>query len=144
MSILAGAIRAAVGAAALVAGSASGAAVAQTEDELIGAEEYRTSCASCHGTEARGDGPLAEFLTVRPADLTVLSRDNGGEFPLDRVFETIDGRRAVKGHGERDMPVWGARYQEDVDGMLGPFGSEMAVTARILLLVFYLQSVQTE
>ena len=29
---------------------------------------YREHCAVCHGDKGRGDGPLAEFVTPRPAD----------------------------------------------------------------------------
>ncbi len=34
-----------------------------------GAEVYRTSCASCHGSLGRGDGPMAASVSPRPADL---------------------------------------------------------------------------
>ena len=30
---------------------------------------YRSHCASCHGTEGRGDGPDAPFLASRPRNL---------------------------------------------------------------------------
>ncbi len=35
-----------------------------------GAALYPDNCASCHGVEGRGDGPLAKNLAVPPADLT--------------------------------------------------------------------------
>jgi hypothetical protein len=89
-------------------------------------------------------GPLAAFLTVMPADLTALSRRNNGRFPSDRVSETIDGRMQVKGHGTREMPVWGTRYEADIARQYGPYGSEAMVQARILELVRYLQSIQKE
>ncbi len=37
---------------------------------LEGAALYPGHCAACHGTEGRGDGPLAAGLPVPPADLT--------------------------------------------------------------------------
>jgi len=37
---------------------------------MRGASLFATSCAACHGAEARGDGPLATSLPIRPADLT--------------------------------------------------------------------------
>ena len=72
----------------------------------IGKNEYMTNCASCHGTAGKGDGPSAETLKSRVTDLTVLSRNNGGVFPVSRVYEVIDGRQQVKAHGVREMPVW--------------------------------------
>jgi hypothetical protein len=50
----------------------------------------------------------------------------------------------VKGHGTREMPVWGARYEADIARQYGPYGSEAMVQARILELVRYLQSIQKE
>ena len=35
-------------------------------------------CASCHGTDAKGDGPMAKSLKVKPADLTRIAARNGG------------------------------------------------------------------
>ena len=50
---------------------------------------------------------MAKQLKIKATDLTLLRKKNKGIFPLDDVMATIDGRRTVKGHGERDMPVWG-------------------------------------
>ena len=41
---------------------------AHAEEDTIGADEYRISCLSCHGVGGRGNGPLAQFLTVKPTD----------------------------------------------------------------------------
>jgi putative copper resistance protein D len=35
-----------------------------------GAPPYAQNCAVCHGADGRGDGPLANKLSIRPADLT--------------------------------------------------------------------------
>ena len=107
-----------------------------------GADEFRMFCAVCHGKDARGDGPLAKILTLKPADLTQLAKRNHGQFPAEKVTETIDGRTQVNGHGTRDMPIWGTRYEAVVGKEYGPYGSETAVKARIAALVEYLQSVQ--
>jgi len=59
-----------------------------------------------------------------------------------RIFQTIDGRAVIAGHGERAMPVWGDRYKmENIKGY-GSFGDEAAVRARILELVYYIQLIQ--
>lgn len=67
---------------------------------------FADHCASCHGAGARGDGPMAEILTVPIPDLTGLAVRAGGEFPLARVVEVIDGRTPLRGHGG-PMPVFG-------------------------------------
>lgn len=120
------------------------------EEDLIGADEYRISCMSCHGVGAKGDGPMAQYLTIKPTDLTQLAKNNGGQYPgikagsypFQRVFQIIDGRTVVAGHGDRPMPVWGNRYQVKD---LGPAGThEREIRARILELVYYIQSIQSE
>jgi mono/diheme cytochrome c family protein len=81
-------------------------------DEVGGAVLYQRHCAPCHGASGRGDGPVADALTVRPPDLTRLAERAGGRFPEAEVMATIDGRRAVAVHGPREMPVWGAVFQD--------------------------------
>jgi mono/diheme cytochrome c family protein len=45
----------------IIAGLAAGfAAAAQAEDLDIGKSEFQSSCASCHGTDARGKGPVSD------------------------------------------------------------------------------------
>jgi len=115
---------------------------ASAQNTPTGAEEFHNSCAVCHGEDGRGDGPLAKVLTVKPADLTQIAKRNDGVFPIERVSETIDGRRQVGAHGTREMPVWGSRYELEVARRYGPYGSEAAVKTRVHVLVRYLQSIQ--
>ena len=61
--------------------------------------EYLSHCAGCHGDGAKGDGPLSTRLTIKPADLTVLSRKNKGVFPVSAVYAAVDGRNAIPSHG---------------------------------------------
>ena len=82
----------------------SGAPAAETD---AGKQLYLQYCGSCHGADGKGNGPVAKQLKIKPTDLTQLRKKHKGVFPLDDVMATIDGRRIVKGHGERDMPVWG-------------------------------------
>ena len=72
-----------------------------------GQEDFLAYCAACHGVEGKGDGTIAEFLTISATDLTQLSKKNAGVFPRERAANVIDGREEVKVHGPRDMPVWG-------------------------------------
>ncbi|MBI5897999.1 MAG: c-type cytochrome [Rhodocyclales bacterium] len=115
----------------------------------IGKREYMSNCVVCHGQGGKGDGSYADLLKRPASDLTVLKKNNGGVFPFERVYAQIDGREAVKGHGDRDMPVWGsdysaskakaAEYYVDV-----PYDTEMYVRARILALIDYLNRLQAK
>ena len=104
-----------------------------------GSYVFHTYCASCHGATAKGDGPLADSMKRRPADLTEIAKRNAGVFPSDRVFQSIDGRKPVKGHGGPDMPVWGDAFARASDS-----GGEASVRDRIQSLVVYLESIQTK
>jgi mono/diheme cytochrome c family protein len=102
----------------------------------LGARLFRTHCATCHGTNARGDGPLADQLRRVPPDLTKYTAKNGGVFPTERVYRIIDGRD-VSSHGNREMPVWGDAFRGSRDGL-----TDEAVKARIQAIVKYLQGIQ--
>lgn len=69
-------------------------------------------CSSCHGTDARGNGPVAPALRTRPADLTRIAERAGGTFDAAKVAAFIDGRTRIEAHGERDMPVWGRLFDD--------------------------------
>ena len=87
-------------------------------------------------TQRKGRGSL------KPADLTVLAKNNNGEYPFLKVYQTIDGRMLVTGHGDRTMPVWGDHYEAESEVEPGSFGSEQMVRARVLELVYYIQTLQ--
>lgn len=70
---------------------------------------FRRLCASCHGPEAQGDGPVATELRVPPTDLTRLAARQGGVFPRADVADVLTGRRPVAAHGPPEMPVWAQR-----------------------------------
>ncbi len=128
-------------------GLAAGAWAADKDKVDFGKREYMNKCAVCHGQSGKGDGGVTELLKVAPSDLTTLSKKNGGVFPYNRVYEVIDGREVVKGHGTRDMPIWGkdyagegvaaAEYYVDV-----PYNMEMYTRNRILSLIDYLNRIQ--
>jgi len=58
----------------------------------VGAELFETHCASCHGADARGNGPAASALNVPPTDLTRIAARHGGTFPESSIARVIDGR----------------------------------------------------
>ena len=115
---------------------------AAAQDMSYGQAEYLNSCAVCHGLEGRGDGPLSDLLIKRPADLTQISKHNGGTFPYSRVFATIDGRYGVPSHGNREMPVWGRQFLEQDEKLYGPSGGEVVTTERIHSLAGYIETLQ--
>jgi mono/diheme cytochrome c family protein len=116
------------------------------DDLAAGRAEFQNSCLACHGESGKGDGPLSKFLTVKVADLTQLSKNNNGQYPFLKVFQTIDGRAVVKTHGDGPMPIWGDRYTVQ-SGAAGAepyksYTSEAFVRARVLELTYYIQSLQ--
>jgi hypothetical protein len=56
---------------------------------------------------------VAGTLRQPPPDLTTLTQRAGGRFDEAYVMAVIDGRRAVAVHGPREMPVWGAVFEEE-------------------------------
>jgi len=105
------------------------------EDDL-GARLFKTHCATCHGLNGRGDGPLAGHLRRLPPDLTRFSARNSDVFPSERLRRIIDGRD-VPSHGDREMPVWGDVFKDSGDSATAD-----SAKARIEAIVKYLQSLQ--
>ena len=113
------------------------------EDEIItgGSLKYQQYCASCHGKSGRGDGTMAPLLTFPPANLTQLSKNNKGEFPFWDVYRMIDGRQEVRGHGTREMPLWGFVFKAE-EGPYADHLQEDLMRGRIWQLVYFLESIQ--
>ena len=100
-----------------------------------GPDLFRAHCAACHGSNAKGSGPMASALKAKAPDLTVLAMNNGGQFPSARVRKTITGEDVLASHGSREMPIWGPIFHQiesDQD-----FGN-----VRLQNLVKYLESIQ--
>lgn len=105
----------------------------------MGATQYATYCAACHGIDARGNGPVAGALQTPPPDLTKIAARRGGVFPSSEIAQFIDGRYGVTAHGPREMPVWGERFTE---GIPEPGVGDEVARGRVVTLVAYLQSIQ--
>jgi mono/diheme cytochrome c family protein len=124
----------------------------RAQEADLGKSEFHASCATCHGTDGKGKGPFSEYLKVDPADLTVLSRKNGGVFPLSEVYDAIYGIKTIVTHGTRDMPIWGYRYMLDSNKALYPkpsdsamnlpYDPEAVVRTRVLAVIDYLNRIQ--
>ena len=67
-----------------------------------GPDLFRAYCAPCHGLDAKGHGPAAAALKARVADLTVLAKNNGGEFPSNRARRTVLGYIREKSYYPND------------------------------------------
>jgi mono/diheme cytochrome c family protein len=100
-----------------------------------GPDLYRAHCSPCHGLNGKGGGPVAPALKTKPADLTVLAKNNGGTFPAERIRKFISGDEVLAAHGSREMPIWGPIFhqiEEDQD-----FGN-----VRLQNLIQYLKTIQ--
>jgi len=101
-----------------------------------GKEMFVSYCASCHGKDAKGDGPAAGALKQAPADLTSLAKQNGGKYPADKVTSVLRGQTTLMAHGDQDMPVWGPVFWKMSQG------HEEQVQMRIANLNQYIESLQ--
>jgi mono/diheme cytochrome c family protein len=109
------------------------------QDANYSAMLYRQHCASCHGEDGRGHGPVEPYLTVKPSDLTRIAARRGGDFPRDQLGRIIAGDEAVAAHGTRTMPIWGEQLQVDV---IGTVNKPVVARGRIGFLVDYLETLQ--
>jgi mono/diheme cytochrome c family protein len=105
-------------------------------ESMAGKDLFLFYCGSCHGSDGKGQGPVAGALKSPPADLTQIAMRNGGEFPRTRITAFVSkGDTQVAAHGPPDMPVWGPIF-----GGLDP--SEARTRIRIENLVAYIESLQ--
>jgi mono/diheme cytochrome c family protein len=129
--------------AAILAISIAGAKTPATVEETLppnyvpsGKLMFQEHCATCHGADAKGSGPLASLLKTPPADLTLLTKHHGGKFPREYVSSVLEFGPGPTAHGSSDMPAWGPifRYYDKQN--------EKAVQQRIRNLCNYLESLQ--
>ena len=101
-----------------------------------GHDMFMSYCASCHGKDAKGNGPAAAALNAAPADLTSLAKQNGGKYPDMKVTSVVRGQAKVVAHGTQEMPVWGTVFWRMSQGREGE------VQQRIANLSNYIKSLQ--
>ena len=99
---------------------------------------YAAYCASCHGKDAKGNGPAAPALKLPPPDLTTLAKRNGGKYPTLRVESILQGRESLVSHGDQEMPVWGPVFRAMTSN------PNAMVAMRIQNLNQYLESLQVK
>ena len=101
-----------------------------------GRDMFMSYCSSCHGKDAKGDGPAAAALKVPPADLTSLAKKNNGKYPAMRVTTVLNGQANLAAHGNQEMPVWGPVFWHMSQGHAAE------VEQRIANLSSYIKSLQ--
>jgi len=106
---------------------------------MYGRDLFDFYCATCHGRDGKGAGPVAAALNTRVPDITLIARRGGGRFPFDRVtaYVTHDGGTGVTAHGPADMPVWGPIFN-------GLEPSDTRTRIRVENLVRYIESLQAK
>ena len=120
-------------------------AAAHAQDAAtVGKQVYSEACAVCHGANGHGDGEFAQYLNVKPSDLTVLAKNNHGVFPFLEVYHVVDGRTGVRGHGGGDMPIWGNVFSRELGETGSIYGSVLYTRAKVISVVDYVQSLQTK
>jgi mono/diheme cytochrome c family protein len=103
-----------------------------------GKHDYDALCASCHGVTGTGEG--RDLTEANPPDITQLSRKNGGKFPFEEVYRTVDGREMKGSHRRFAMPFWGDYLQKQ--GHENTPVSNAAVRERITAIVRYVETLQ--
>jgi mono/diheme cytochrome c family protein len=108
------------------------------DDVADGHKYFVRYCASCHGTDGTGDGPVAKTLVTPPANLRKLGDKYGMPLPAHKIAEFIDGRDTPRAHGNHEMPVWGEKLYEMGAGERGEYG----IGEVIGKIIAYLNTIQ--
>ncbi|MGR3662874.1 MAG: c-type cytochrome [Paracoccaceae bacterium] len=111
------------------------------QDLAEGRDIYAFHCSTCHGAEAKGNGPMSPNLVIQPTDLTRLSASNDATFPVARVVARIDGRDPLVAHGS-PMPVFGEYFEGKGVALRTTAGQPIMTSQPIVDLITWLQSVQ--
>ena len=106
-----------------------------------GSELFAKHCATCHGLDATGNGPMSPNLILQPTDLTVLAGANGGAFPTLRVVQRIDGREPLVSHGS-PMPIFGDFFEGRGVALKTASGQPIMTSQPVVDLVAWLESLQ--
>lgn len=112
--------------------------LAADNDVRDGRNYFLRYCASCHGVNGTGDGPVTKALSRPPTNLRLLGDKYGIPLPAARLARTIDGRDEISAHGTREMPVWGEKLYETGEGTRGEFG----IGEVIGKIIAYLNTIQ--
>jgi mono/diheme cytochrome c family protein len=110
----------------------------QQSDPTSGKTMFESYCAACHGTAGKGDGPAASELKTSPTNLSLLAKNNHGEFPSDHLWAIMQFGAKAPAHGSSDMPVWGTLFRS-----LDP-NDPVKVNQRTQRLIDYVKTLQAK
>lgn len=113
------------------------------QDAAEGKKIFQFHCATCHGLEATGNGPMAAALLVQPTNLTRLAATNNGAFPITRVIMRIDGRDPLVSHGS-SMPIFGEFFEGYDVAIRTETGQPIMTSKPVIDLMAWLEEVQKE
>ncbi|RLJ58974.1 cytochrome c [Litoreibacter meonggei] len=114
---------------------------AAAQDAEAGGDLFMQYCATCHGVDAKGGGPMNSVLVIQPTDLTRLASENDGVFPRVRAISRIDGRDPLVSHGS-PMPIFGQFFEGRGETIRGEDGVMIMTSQPVIDLVAYLEGVQ--
>ncbi|WP_281857788.1 c-type cytochrome [Litoreibacter halocynthiae] len=114
---------------------------AAAQDVEAGGDLFMQYCATCHGVDAKGGGPMNSVLVIQPTDLTRLAAENDGVFPRVRAISRIDGRDPLVSHGS-PMPIYGQFFEGRGETIRGEDGVMIMTSQPVIDLVAYLEGVQ--
>ncbi|MBL8188523.1 MAG: cytochrome c [Acidobacteria bacterium] len=109
---------------------------AQSNKNDRGQQLFQQYCASCHGVDGKGGGPVAASLKNPIPDLTMIEKRDG-KYDQLKVQNIISGEYEIAAHGKKDMPVWGYIFKQKT-------GSAMTSRLQIYALGTYLKSIQAK
>lgn len=127
---------------AMIAALLSIAACSESVDPHPGAPLFAENCAICHGRDGKGSGPLASATPTAPSDLTKLSGNNGGTFPMLYVMSTIDGFRHQGMDTRPGMPEFGPLLNSPVVLFDSGDGIATPTPEPLVDIALYLESIQ--
>ena len=110
---------------------------------MEGQRIYQTYCATCHGVDLHGNGPMAATLILQPPDLTDLTARNEDVFPTTRVVMRIDGREPLVSHGS-PMPVYGDYFEGNDTPLKLETGQPVMTSRPVADIVAFLESLQEQ
>ena len=61
-------------------------------DAAIGKETFRKNCATCHGVNGDGNGPMAKALNLKPADLSSKEIQALSDADIEKVITQGKGK----------------------------------------------------
>lgn len=122
-----------VAAAALSAAADAGQEQKNHDAAVAGRKIFLENCATCHGLDARGNGPTASSLKGVPPDLSQIEVRHR-KFSEYEIQQMILGEPTHVDAGGREMPAWGRLFRQE--------GGDGLAMLRTHTLVSYLESIQ--